>query len=42
MNKNQLTIVEEYKFDEPIIHKIVSKIDNCIRDCHIECFRTFE
>ena len=34
MNKNQLTIVKEYEFDNPLIHKIDSIIDNSIRDCH--------
>ena len=34
MNKNQLTIVKEYKFDKPLIQKIESLIDNSIRDCH--------
>ena len=34
MNKNQLTIVKEYEFDNPLIQKIDSLIDDCIRDCH--------
>ena len=29
-------IVKEYEFDKPLIHKIDSIIDNCIRDCHIK------
>ena len=32
MNENQLTV--EYKFDNPLIQKIDSIIDNGIRDCH--------
>ena len=35
-NKNQLTIVKEYKFDKPLIHKIDSPIDNSIRECHLK------
>ena len=27
-------IVKDYELDEPLIHKIDSIIDNCIRDCH--------
>ena len=42
MNKNQLTIVEEYEFDNPLIHKIDSIIDNSIRDCHNKFFHTFD
>ena len=34
MNKDQLTIVKENEFDKPLIHKIDSINDNCIRDCH--------
>ena len=34
MNENQLTIVNEYEFIEPLNHKIDILIDNCIRDCH--------
>ena len=42
MNKNQLTIVKEYKFDNQLITKIVSIIDNSIRDCHHKYFHTFD
>ena len=41
-NKNQLTLVKEYEFDEPSIQKIDSLIDNSIRDCHIKYFHTFD
>ena len=34
LNKNQLTVVEEFEFDKPLTHKIVSIVDNCIKDCH--------
>ena len=40
--KNQLTIVDEYEFDKPLIHKIDSIIVICIRDCHNKKFHTFE
>ena len=42
MNKNQLTIVKEYKFDKPLIQKIDSPIDNSIRNCHHKYFHTFD
>ena len=42
MNKNHLTNVKEYKFDEPLIQKIDSLIDNSIRDCHLKYFHTFD
>ena len=41
-NENQLTIVEEYEFDNPPIQKIDSIIDNSIRDCHNKYFHTFD
>ena len=36
MKKNQLTISKEVDFDKPLFHKIDSRIDNCVRGCHIE------
>ena len=42
MNKNQLTIVKEYELNNPLVQKIVSLIDNCIRDCHDKYFHTFD
>ena len=38
MNENQLTIVRDYKFDEPLIHIIDSINDNCVRDPHKKSF----
>ena len=34
MKRNQLTIVQEYEFDKPLIQKIDSILDKCYRDCH--------
>ena len=42
MNENELYVVKEYKFDNPLIHKIDSIIDNCYRDCHKKYFPTFK
>ena len=42
MNKNQLTIVKEYKLDNPLIQKIDSLVDNSIRDCHHKYFHTID
>ena len=42
MNKNQLHLVKEYKFDNPLIQNIDSIIDDSIRDCHNKYFHTFD
>ena len=42
MNENQLTIVKEYNFDNPLIQKINSIISECYRDCHHKYFPTFD
>ena len=42
MDKNQLTLVKEYSFDNPIFQNIDSLIDNSIRDCHHKYFHTFD
>ena len=41
-NKTQLTIVKEYEFIKPLIQKIDSIIDNCIRDCQNKYCHTFD
>ena len=41
MNKNQLTIVKEYEFDNLFIQKIDSLIDNSMRNCHHKYSHTF-
>ena len=40
MNEN--VIVKEYEFVEPLIQKINSIIDNCIRACHKKHFHIFD
>ena len=42
MNENELTIVKEYEFNNPLIQNIDSIIDNSIRDCHNKYFHTFD
>ena len=42
MNEKQLTVVKDYVFDNPLIQRIDSLIDNSIRDCHHKCFHTFD
>ena len=42
MNESDLYVVKEYKFDNPLIHKIDSVVDNCYRICHNNYFHTFE
>ena len=42
MNENELYVVKEYKFDNPLITKIDSIIDGCYRDCHNKFFHTFK
>ena len=41
-NEDQLTLVKEYEFKNPLITKIDSLIDNSIRDCHHNYFHTFD
>ena len=42
MNENEIYVVKEYKFDNPLFHKIASIIDGCYRDCHNKHFHTFK
>ena len=42
MNENEIYVVKEYKFDNPLITKIDSIIDGCYRDCHNQFFHTFK
>ena len=42
MNENELYVVKEYKFDNPLITKIDSIIDGCYRDCHNNFFHTYK
>ena len=42
MNENELYVVKEYKFDNPLITKIDSIIDGCYRDCQNKYFHTFK
>ena len=41
-NKNQLTLVKEYEFSNPLNTKIDPLIDNSLRDCHNKYFHTFD
>ena len=41
-NENELTVVKEYKFDNPLIQNIDCIIDKCYKDCHYKYFHTFE
>ena len=40
MNEN--VIVKEYEFNKPLIQKTDSITDDCIRDCHLKYFHTFD
>ena len=42
MNENELYVLKEYKFDNPLFQKIDSIIDGCYRDCHNKYFHTFK
>ena len=42
MNEKELNIVKEYKFDNPLFHKVDSIIDGCYRDCHNKFFHTYK
>ena len=42
MNENELYVVKEYKFNNPLITRKHSIIEGCYRDCHNKYFHTFE
>ena len=42
MNENEVYVVKEYKFDNPLSHKIDSIIDGCYRDCPNKYFQTLK
>ena len=42
MNEIEFYVVKDYKFDNPLFHKIDSIIDGCYRDCHNKYFHTFK
>ena len=42
MNENELYVVKEYKFDNPLITKKDSILDGCYRNCHNKFFHTFK
>ena len=39
---NEKVKVKEYEFDKPLIQKIDSIFDNCIRDCYNKYFHTVD
>ena len=39
---NENVIFEDHEIDKPLIQKINSIIDDCIRDCHNKFFHTFD
>ena len=42
MNENELYVVKEYKFDNPLINEIDSIKDKCFRDCYNNYFHNFK
>ena len=42
MNENELYVVKEYEFDNPLITEIDSLLDKCFRDCHNNHFHDFK
>ena len=42
MNENELYVVKEYKFDNPLITETDSIIDESFRDCHNNYFHNFK
>ena len=39
---NENVIVKDYEFNNPLIQKVDSITNNCIRDCHDKFFLTFD
>ena len=42
MKENELYVVKEFEFDNPVITKTDSIINSCYRGCHNNNFHTFE
>ena len=42
INENELFVVKEYEFENPLIQNINSIIDRCYRDCHYKYFHNFK
>ena len=42
MNANELYVVREYKFHNPITIEMDSMLDKCFRDCHTSCHHNFK
>ena len=42
MNENQVALVKEYKFDNPLIHQVDSIFDKCFKDYHKNYLHTFK
>ena len=42
MNENELYVVKEYKYNNPIITRTASIIGECYRDCHNRYFHTLK
>ena len=41
LNEKQLTLIERYEFDKPLLHKVDSINVSFIRDCHKKLFPYF-
>ena len=42
MNENEIYVVKEYKFDNPLITDIDFKIEKCFSDCHKKYIHNFK
>ena len=42
MNENEVYVVKEYKFDNPLITEINSMIDKCFRGCYNNYYHNFK
>ena len=42
MNQNELYLVEEYDFDNPLCSEMDSVLDGCFKDCHNKYFHKFK
>ena len=42
MNENEVYVVKEYKFENPLITGIDSIIDSCFKNCHNNYFYKFK
>ena len=39
---NESVIVKEYEFNKPLLQKVDSITDDCVKDCYIKYYQAFD